>query len=67
MSSEKIGENAGNIWQTLKEKGQMTTSALKKNTKLNDKDVNMGLGWLAREDKLSFDQKGNQTIISLTD
>jgi hypothetical protein len=67
MSNEKIGENAGNIWETLKENGQMSTSALKKTTHLSEKDVNMGLGWLARENKLAFDQKGKQTLISLSE
>ena len=67
MSREKIGENDGNIWRTLKENGQMSASALKKNTKLSEKDVNLGLGWLARENKLAFNQKGNQTLISLTE
>jgi predicted HTH transcriptional regulator len=67
MSIEKIGENAGNIWKTLKEKGQMSSSALKKTTRLSEKDINMGLGWLARENKLSFEQKGNQTLIRLAE
>jgi len=67
MSIEKIGKNAGNIWKTLKEHGQMSSNALKKTTHLSEKDVNMGLGWLARENKLSFEQKGNQTLISLTE
>jgi predicted HTH transcriptional regulator len=67
MSIEKIGENAGNIWKILKENGQMSSSALKKTVRLSEKDINMGLGWLARENKLSFEQKGNQTLISLTE
>ena len=67
MSIEKIGENAGNIWKILKEHGQMSSNALKKTTHLSEKDVNMGLGWLARENKLSFEQEGNQTLISLTE
>lgn len=67
MSIEKIGENAGNIWKILKDNGQMSSSALKKTAQLSEKDVNMGLGWLARENKLAFDQKGNQTLISLAE
>lgn len=67
MTIEKIGENAGNIWKTLKEKGQMSSSVLKKTTHLSEKDMNMSLGWLARENKLSFQQKGKQTLISLTE
>lgn len=67
MLIEKIGESAGNIWKTLKENGQMSSNALKKNTHLSEKDMNLGLGWLARENKLSFEQKGNQTLINLTE
>jgi hypothetical protein len=67
MSREKIGENAGNIWRTLKENGKISSNALKKTTHLSDKDVNLSLGWLARENKLAFDQKGNQTLISLAE
>lgn len=65
MLNEKIGKNAGNIWNTLKEKGPMTASALKKTGKLTDKDMYMSLGWLAREGKLKFTEKGNQLAISL--
>ena len=67
MSIEKIGENAGNIWKTLKENGQMSANALKKTIHLSEKDIYMGLGWLAREHKLSFEQKGNQTLLNLTE
>jgi len=67
MSIERIGENAGNIWKTLKENGQMSANSLKKATHLSEKDMNMSLGWLARENKLSFEQKVNQTLISLAE
>ncbi len=65
MMHDKIGENAGNIWSSLSGKGTMSPTAIKKETKLNDRDLNMALGWLAREEKLDFAQKGNQTLISL--
>ena len=67
MLNEKIGKNAGNIWNTLKEKGPMTTSALKKTGKLNDKEMYMSLGWLAREGKLKFEEKGTHLAISLAE
>jgi len=67
MSIEKIGENAGNIWRVLKQNGKMSTNSLKKSTHLNEKDVNMSLGWLARENKLQFDRRGKQTLIGLSE
>jgi hypothetical protein len=67
MLNEKIGKNAGNIWNTLKEKGPMTISALKKICKLNDREMYLGLGWLAREGKLKFEEKGNHLAISLVE
>ncbi len=65
MLNEKIGQNAGNLWLILKENGPMNASALKKNSKLTEKDMNLGLGWLAREGKLSFESKKDQTMIIL--
>ena len=65
MLNERIGKNAGNLWSTLKEKGPMTTGALKKTGKLTDKEMYLSLGWLAREGKLKFEEKGNHLAISL--
>lgn len=53
MLTEKIGVNAGQIWTAL-ENGEASVKAVKKATKLNDKDLNMALGWLAREGKIAF-------------
>jgi hypothetical protein len=36
----------------------MTLSKLKQGTSLADRPLLMGIGWLAREDKLSFTQGG---------
>ncbi len=65
MKTTKIGENAGKIWNTLSESGEMTISQVKKKATLNDSETNMALGWLAREDKVAIDNKGNSTKISL--
>ena len=51
----KIGETAGDIWAALVEESKaMTVSQLKKKTKLPENLLYMGIGWLAREDKLQF-------------
>ena len=64
MSIEKIGENAGLIWNAL-QGGALTTKALKKATKLKEADLNLALGWLAREDKLNFEENEADTVIAL--
>jgi DNA-binding transcriptional regulator GbsR (MarR family) len=51
----EIGETAGEIWAALVvENGAMTFSQLKKKTRLPEDLLCMGIGWLAREDKLKL-------------
>lgn len=51
----EIGETAGEIWTALVvENKAMTFNQLKKKTKLPEDLFYMGIGWLAREDKLQF-------------
>ena len=67
MITSKIGENAGLIWNAL-QGGALTTKALKKATKLKEADLNMALGWLAREDKIEIavdDEDEKEYIVSL--
>lgn len=62
---ESIVETAGKIWNYLHENGEVTTKKLQKELDLNDNFASMGLGWLAREDKVSFAKKGSYTKVSL--
>ena len=64
MITSKIGENAGLIWAAL-QNGALTQKALKKATKLKDADLNLALGWLAREGKVAFVVEEADTTISL--
>ena len=61
-----IGENAGKVWHVLQDKGSMNIAALKKSTKLDDKNLYLALGWLAREGNLKFGQKQRQIIVELS-
>jgi hypothetical protein len=61
----KVGETAGKVWHTLKKDGEMSAAQLKKATGTDDKTLWMALGWLAREDKLSFNQVKNTLKIGL--
>ena len=64
MFTEKIGTNAGLIWAAL-ENGELEIKAVKKATKLTEKDLNLALGWLAREGKVSFREDDKDVYIPL--
>lgn len=64
MLKEKIGNNAGIIWTAL-EDGELNVKAVKKVTKLAEKDLNLALGWLAREGKVKFTEVEGELFISL--
>lgn len=64
MNNELIGANAGKIWFAL-ENGALTVKALKKATKLKNDELNLALGWLAREGKLNFTEAEDDTVIAL--
>jgi hypothetical protein len=53
-----FGENAGKIWRALNKYGALSEKKLIKVTKLKHQDVSSGIGWLAREDKVSKDSQG---------
>ena len=60
MLKEKAGVIAGKIWETLNGCDGKTQKQIKKATKLVDKDLFLGLGWLLREDKIEQAKlKGN--------
>lgn len=52
MNVEVIGSWAGLVWEALNESGKLTVKALKKATKLKEKELYAALGWLAREGKV---------------
>ena len=64
MYTEKIGTNAGLVWAAL-ENGELEVKAIKKATKLTEKDLNLALGWLAREGKLFFKEDEKDLYVSL--
>lgn len=50
----EIGKVAGQIWQALQGKEDMTPTNLKKATGADDKLLWLALGWLAREDNIDI-------------
>ena len=56
--NENIGINAGRIWQYLEENGESKTARIKRKLNLSSAELNLALGWLAREGNISFCKKG---------
>lgn len=67
MNVEKIGTNAGLVWNALNEADVLGTKQLKKITKLKDKELYAAIGWLAREDKLNISEceDAKELLVSL--
>ena len=66
MTIEIIGTNAGVVWTALSTSGKMSTKELKKVTKIRaDKELYSALGWLAKEDKLVFEEKEDDLYVWL--
>lgn len=63
---QSIGLSAGQIYNYLAEnKGQATFTKLKKDLDLKGNFAELGLGWLAREDKVEFAKSGSTLKIKL--
>ena len=63
---ETIGNSAGQIYNYLSEnKGQATFTKLKKDLDLKGNFAELGLGWLAREDKIELAKSGNSLKVRL--
>ncbi len=60
MLQEKAGNIAGTIYTAIAETEGLTFKAIKKATKLTEKDFLLGLGWLLREDKLNVTETGDE-------
>jgi predicted transcriptional regulator len=64
---EKVGSAAGQIWKMLAAaKGPVNITDIPKRTKLSSQIAFQGLGWLAREGKLEYQQKGRSIYVCLT-
>jgi hypothetical protein len=65
MNVDVIGANAGSVWAALNEKNGQALKALKKATKLKDKEILPALGWLAREGKISLAEDEADVVVTL--
>lgn len=63
---QSIGLSAGQIYNYLADnEGEATFSKIKKDLDLKSNFAELGLGWLAREDKIELAKSGNSLKIKL--
>ncbi|CDE61342.1 putative uncharacterized protein [Fusobacterium sp. CAG:439] len=62
---EQIGQSAGQIYNYLNSNGESTFSKMKKELDLKGNFADLGLGWLAREDKVEISKKGASVSVRL--
>ena len=62
---ETIGQSAGQIWEYLESNGEVSLSKMRKDLDLAGNFTEMGLGWLAREDKIEMFRNGSHTKVKL--
>jgi len=56
----KIGVSAGKIWKALNLKGENDILNISKLTKINENDIYLAIGWLARENKIQLNMGEQQ-------
>ena len=53
----KFGSNAGKIWSTLEKNGTLSSEEITEVTRMDKNDFFAGIGWLARENKVSAEKE----------
>ena len=61
----EIGLNAGKVWQLLSNNDKWSYGSLKRKSGLKDTELGAALGWLAREDKIEFEQQEDELYVFL--
>ncbi|HOV71400.1 MAG TPA: winged helix-turn-helix domain-containing protein [Dysgonamonadaceae bacterium] len=56
MNKKDIGINAGIIWNLLSDNEKWDVKKLKKASGLSEKEIYAAIGWLARENKIEFEE-----------
>lgn len=62
---DTIGDAAGKIWHYLNENGDASVSKVTSETGLGKNEVQRGIGWLLKEDKLNVETVGRAETLSL--
>ena len=63
--SEIVGNAAGEIWKYLDKNGPTSVAKLIRETKIDEKYIQRGIGWLSQEDKVSIETINRADTISL--
>ncbi|MBO8447556.1 MAG: winged helix-turn-helix domain-containing protein [Bacteroidetes bacterium] len=62
----EVGANAGKVWQALSAaNAAVEVKALKKATKMTDKEIYAAFGWLLREGKISLTEQDKDVFVAL--
>ena len=67
MENTRIGLNAVKVWRILNEKGELSMFELCRELGLTFEEVAVAIGWLARENKISFREKDNMLFVKIDD
>ncbi len=62
---DRIGLTAGQIWEALCKKNEISVAQLPKVVKEKTLVIHQALGWLAREDKVEFKGDDDKLRVSL--
>lgn len=65
LTAEEIGHAAGQVWASLADTPGQTATALKKSVECPGDMTMAAIGWLAREEKLEFNNSGRAVKISV--
>ncbi len=63
--SDIVGNAAGVIWKYLDKNGATSVAKLTRETKIDEKNIQRGIGWLAQEGKLSIEIINRAETVSL--
>lgn len=62
---EEIGITAGEIWHYLDEYDEASVGKLTQELKKTERQISLGIGWLAREGKLKIEKRNRATYFML--
>jgi len=62
---DRIGELAGEVWETLEAEGESSFSSIADAVDAPRSRVSMAIGWLACEDNVYFNEEGRGVSIGL--
>jgi len=65
IMSDIIGTNAGIIWKYLDKHGPTTVAKLIRETEVDEKSIQRGIGWLAQEGKVTIELVNRAETIAL--